>query len=87
MLSSRRYSPTAGLLRLGCGSKDRSGVGIHYLVPVVNVAGMIGMRLAADAETCTDEACRRLGYALFLRILIITEPLAELPLQRCGADV
>ena len=45
-----------GLLRLGGGGENGAGVGLHHANPVVDIAGVIGMRLAVDAEARANEA-------------------------------
>lgn len=50
-----------GLLRLGGGGKDGARIGFHDAKPMVDVAGMIGMRLDGDAEARAQEGGADLG--------------------------
>ena len=50
-----------GLLRLGCGSEERARLGLQDSEPVVDVAGVIGVRLDGDAEAGAQEGRPNLG--------------------------
>jgi hypothetical protein len=50
-----------GLLRLGRGREDGARFGLHDLQPVLNVAGVVGVRLDGDAETGAQEGRTDLG--------------------------
>lgn len=50
-----------GLLRLGCGGEERARLGLHDGEPVVDVTGVIGVRLDGDAEAGAQEGGPDLG--------------------------
>ena len=78
-----------GLLRLGSGGKDGARVGLHHLEPVVDVAGVIGMRLDGDAEARAQEGGPDLGAGFLEAIGVVAEALAELAVEtmRCAGPM
>ncbi len=76
-----------GLLRLGGGSENGARLGLHDREPMVDVAGVVGVRLDGDAEPGAEEGSADLGAGFLEAMGVIAEALAELPVEAGrGAD-
>ena len=78
-----------GLLGLGGGGEQGARVGLHHLEPVMNVAGMIGVRFGRNAKARAKKRGATFGAGFFEAIGVVAEAQAEVAVQavRCTGPV